>query len=388
MSRAERKALLQRIEQLRGTRVVAYVTGDRQPTPAQIGDDALRPMYEHLRAIGHVPELDLLIYSRGGAIDVPWRVVTALRRTAEKWNVLIPFRAHSAATLIALGADKIVLGRHGELGPIDPRMSIQRVVPQPGGPPALLQDEVSVEDVFAYLRFVRDRAGLSDQAALSMGLAKLADRLDPVSLGSAHRTHSHIRDVARRMLLSRSEPPNEQVTGTIIETLAERVYAHGHAIGMTEAASIGLPVEAAGNDLDDAMWSLLQQIEQDLKLLEPVDPVVALSTNDPYREDGVIALVESTWAVHEFAGQLEIRGRRAVPPSLSVTLNLSLNLPPGVAPQQLPQAVQQVLQQMVQQAQQTLLQQAQQAVQQALQQQAPLTGWEAGFRGGLWRRSD
>jgi hypothetical protein len=30
--------------------------------------------------------LDLFIYSRGGAIDVPWRIVTALRQTSDEWR--------------------------------------------------------------------------------------------------------------------------------------------------------------------------------------------------------------------------------------------------------------------------------------------------------------
>jgi ClpP class serine protease len=72
-------------------------------------------MHDHVRALGHVDKLDVFIYSRGGAIDVPWRLATALRGTADEWNVLVPFRANSAATLLALGADEIVLGRQGEL---------------------------------------------------------------------------------------------------------------------------------------------------------------------------------------------------------------------------------------------------------------------------------
>jgi hypothetical protein len=48
--------------------------------------------------MGHVARLDVFIYSRGGAIDVPWRIATALRTAADEWNILIPFRANSAAT--------------------------------------------------------------------------------------------------------------------------------------------------------------------------------------------------------------------------------------------------------------------------------------------------
>jgi hypothetical protein len=383
MPRENRKTLIEQIEEARGSRVLAYVTGDRPPAAAQIGDDAVRPMYSHLREMGHVEKLDLLIYSRGGAIDVPWRIVTALRQTSDKWNILVPFRANSAATLIALGADQIVLGRQGELGPIDPIMSIQRALPQPNGPPVMQQENMSVEDVMAYTKFIHERAGLSDQEALSNALSKLTERLDAVGLGNVYRTHLHIRDVALRMLQSHKKPVSEREMEAIIETLAEQVYAHGHAIGLTEAKAIGLPVVRAEDALDELMWKLLNEYEQDMKLLEPIDPVSALGQNDEYTEDAVIALIESTWSAHEHAGVVEIKARRQQPPNLNVALNLNLQLPQGINPQQAA-GVQQMLQGM----QQQILQQAQQAVQDALRQQAPLIGVEAGFRGGRWRKVD
>jgi hypothetical protein len=383
MAREDRKALIEQIEDARGSRVLAYVTGDRAPAPAQIGDDAVRPMYDHLRDMGHVEKLDLLIYSRGGAIDVPWRIVTALRRTSDEWNILVPFRANSAATLIALGADNIVLGRQGELGPIDPIMTIQRVVPQPGGGQIGVQDVLSVEDVMAYTKFIHERAGLSDQDALSTALSKLTDRLDAVGLGNVYRTHLHIRDVALRMLQSRREPVSERAMASIIETLAERVYAHGHAIGLTEAEAIGLPVAPADEALDDLMWDLLNQYETDMRLLDPVDPHVAVAAADLFQEDGVIAVIESTAMVHEHSGAVEIRARRQQPPNLNVALNLNIQLPPGLNPQQ-----QAAMQQAMQAVQQQIIQQAQEAVQQAMREQAPLVGFDAGFRGGRWVRSD
>lgn len=383
MPREKRKALIQQIEDARGSRVLAYVTGDRAPASAQIGDDAVRPMYAHLREMGHVEKLDLLIYSRGGAIDVPWRIVTALRQTSDVWNILVPFRANSAATLVALGADAIILGRQGELGPIDPIMTIQRMVPQPGGGQALVQEQMSVEDIMAYTKFIQERARLSDQEALSNALSKLTDRLDAVGLGNVYRTHLHIRDVALRMLQSRREPVSERAMAAIIETLAERVYAHGHAIGLTEAKAIGLPVEAADDDLDVAMWELLGQYEDDMKLLEPIDPVQAVGNEDLFTESATIAMIESTWAVHEHAGEIEVRARRQPPPNLNVALNLNVQLPAGLNPQD-----QAALQQLLQASQQQILEQAQSAVQQALREQAPLAGVEAGFRGGRWKRSD
>ncbi len=383
MPREARKALIEHIEQARGSRVLVYVTGDRSPAAAQIGDDAVRPMYSHLREMGHVEKLDLFIYSRGGAIDVPWRIVTALRQTSDEWSILVPFRANSAATLIALGADQIVLGRGGELGPIDPIMSIQRTLPQPGGGQIAVQENLSVEDIMAYTKFIHERAGLSDQEALSTALSKLTDRLDAVGLGNVYRTHLHIRDVALRMLQSHKAPVTEREMASIIETLAERVYAHGHAIGLKEAKALGLPVEAAEETLDDLMWRLLGEYERDMKLLEPLDPVTALGADDLYTEEAVIALIESTWGAHEHAGTVEVRAHRQQPPNLNVALNLNVQLPQDLAPEQ-----QVAMQQLLQAAQQQIIQEAQRAVQEALRQQAPLLGVEAAFRGGLWRKVD
>jgi Serine dehydrogenase proteinase len=388
MARKERKALIKKLQEHRESRVITYITGDRPPVTAQIADDAIRPLYEHIREIGHVPKLDLFIYSRGGATDVPWRIVNALRNASDTWEILVPFRANSAATMIALGADKIIMGQHGELGPIDPTISMQRVMGLPGGgQPTVVQDSVSVEDVMAFVRFAQDRVGLSDQSAMSESLEKMTQRLDAVSLGNVYRTHSHIRDVARRILLSQKTPPKEQTLATIVETLAERVYAHGHAVELRDAIEIGLIAEAADKDEDPVMWDLLVEYEEAMKLREPVDPATKVAQSDVYSEPAIISMIESDVAVHEFAGQLEVRAKRQMPANMNVNVNLNLTLPANINPAQLTQQAQQVLQQIVQQATQAITPAAMQAVQQALQQQAPLVAVEPAFRNGVWKRS-
>lgn len=388
MARAERKALIEKIEQVRGSKVLCYVTGDRAPTLSQIGDDAVRPMYEHLRALKKVDKLDFFIYSRGGAMDVPWRFVSAFRHTADEWNILVPFRANSAATLIALGADQIVLGAQGELGPIDPIMSVMRLVPGPGGQGSMAQDNIPVEDVMAYVRFVQERAGLSDQTALVASLSKLLERIDAVALGNMYRTHSHIRDVARRILLSRKKPAAERILATIIETLAEKVYAHGHAIDAKTASDIGLPVESADDSLDALMWALLNDYETELRLLSPVDPMAAIAGTDLFAEPATIAVLESAAFIHEFKGEAQVRAMRQMPPTLNVNMTIQIASPPLGPNGQPVVPPQQYLQQILGQAQPALMQLAQAAVNEALRAQAPVQGVQASFVGGSWVRSD
>ncbi|MDE0669941.1 MAG: hypothetical protein OXI48_13085 [bacterium] len=385
VSMVGRQREIAEIERIRDSRVITYVTGDRNPVAARIGDDAVRPFFDVLRELGPAETLDLFIYSRGGAIEVPWRIASALRQYAPKWRVLIPFRANSAATLLALGADEIVLGRHGELGPIDPILSIQHRPGAPGHPDLTpLDDAINVEDVMAYLRFVREQVGLTDQSALAESLGRLAERLDAVGLGSVYRTRSHIRDVAHRMLISRQRPPNERVMETIVETLASRVYAHGHAIGFSEARDIGLPVVEANGALEAAMWTLLCKYEDDLKLREPIDPGGRILDSDRFVDETPIAVVESTRTRYEFRGSLDIRAVRQMPSSLNVTLNLNLPLPPNVDPSQISAEMSVVAEQMRAQIQPL----AQQAVNEALGAQAPVVGIDVKFRDGRWTRVD
>ena len=69
-----------------------------------------------------IKTIDFYLYSLGGNLDTPWPIISVLREYCESLNVLIPYKAFSATTLTALGADRIVMSRKGELGPIDPQM--------------------------------------------------------------------------------------------------------------------------------------------------------------------------------------------------------------------------------------------------------------------------
>jgi hypothetical protein len=283
---------------------------------------------------------------------------------------------------LALGADEIVMGPQAELGPIDPIMNIRR----PGADGQSMIDEaVNVEDVMSYVRFVKERLELADPQALGESFGKLADRLDAITLGNAYRTHSHIREVARRMLASRSEPAEDSTMKSIIETLAEKVYAHGHAIAREEASSLGLPIVNASMELDSLMWELMEHYEDLMSTRDPVDPAEAVRTVDEWREPGVVSAIESSWGVHQFSGEFVVRGQRQMPGNLQINVNIPMNLPAGVNPAALPQQVQQLLQQMLQEAQAGLVTQAQQAVEEAMKAQAPLVGAEVAFRGGAWR---
>jgi len=80
----------------------------------------------------HDRRLDLLITSPGGSAEATESIVVYLRARFDHIRAIIPVAAMSAATMLALGCDEIVMGAHSQLGPIDP----QFVINTPDGPRA------------------------------------------------------------------------------------------------------------------------------------------------------------------------------------------------------------------------------------------------------------
>jgi len=69
--------------------------------------------------------LDLILHSPGGTAEAAESIVEYLRGRFPGLRVIVPVAAMSAATMMAMAADEIVLGAHSQLGPIDPQLTIQ-----------------------------------------------------------------------------------------------------------------------------------------------------------------------------------------------------------------------------------------------------------------------
>jgi membrane-bound ClpP family serine protease len=66
-----------------------------------------------------------MVHTLGGSGETAEKIVEMCRRHCDgEFRVIVPNMAKSAGTLVALGADKIVMGYCSELGPIDPQVRI------------------------------------------------------------------------------------------------------------------------------------------------------------------------------------------------------------------------------------------------------------------------
>lgn len=75
-------------------------------------------------------QLDLILHSPGGSPDAAESIMAYLRQRFDHIRGVIPLAAMSAATMMALACDELVMGAHSQLGPVDPQIT----VPTPEGP--------------------------------------------------------------------------------------------------------------------------------------------------------------------------------------------------------------------------------------------------------------
>lgn len=76
-------------------------------------------LYGILQSIGKVERLSLFIKSDGGFGEASLRMVNVLRQFVGELTAVVPLECASAATMLALGADKILMGPLAQLSAVD-----------------------------------------------------------------------------------------------------------------------------------------------------------------------------------------------------------------------------------------------------------------------------
>ncbi len=292
-----RLKLIQEIEAKRGSQVVVYVTSYR---PGQYGAGSVessdvRIIEKHLQALGldKSGDLDLFICTPGGLAIVPWALVTLIREYLGKrrFATLVPAKAMSAGTKICLGADEIIMGPGGSLGPIDTQYGY-----------------MSVEDIEAYLAVARRWSVLSWLVG-NKTFAQLTEWMPPTLIGRLHRARSEGERVAMRLLGSRRRPLSRSTNRRISKYLLNQVGLHGQSIRRKEARSIGMSFvrDAENAGISGHMAQLFNAYEELMALDRPFarprlpDPVmesnpdlVDFDVTGEHTMDIPAAVVEST----------------------------------------------------------------------------------------------
>ncbi|MBU4141497.1 hypothetical protein KKE99_01330 [Patescibacteria group bacterium] len=262
--------LIKQIEKARNSKVITYVTSDRQgPVNARVAMDVIPIFSRQLRKIGKVPKIDLFLYSSGGDTMVPWRLVSMIREYADNFSVLVSYKSHSAATMIALGADEIVMTDLAELSPIDPSTANVFNPADPANPQNKIP--ISVEDVMAYFDLAKNKFGIKSDAELAKIFNKFTEsnpQIHPLALGNVNRIHNLIRMLAKSLLRSHKKRMTDNEIAVIVDYFTEKLYSHQYFIGRREAKDdLGLKnVVNADSVLSKLMAELYEEYKKEMGL--------------------------------------------------------------------------------------------------------------------------
>lgn len=290
MGKSERLNIIQKIQDERKSCLITYVTSARQGLDVPMAMDSIRKIYEHLVKIGGAKkehDIDLFIFSNGGDGTVPWRLVTLIREYAKKFSVIIPYRAFSAATLTALGADAIVMHPMGMLGPTDPTVTNAFNPTSANGQ----QIGISVEDVTAYISLIKEDVGIRHEDELVQAFNKLAEQVHPLALGNVKRHLSQSRMMAKKLLSLHMDLKDEHKIYEIVDSLTSKLFYHGHPINRDEAKEhVGLlNVEDPTGLLEDLIWELYVEYETEMQMEVPFNPAKEIFVNFPTLAPGETA---------------------------------------------------------------------------------------------------
>ncbi len=335
MSYAERAGALRSLEAARQSRILAYFLSDRETFPpgapgfaTMLSTEPQLIIVELLKEIGYVDRLDLFLYTRGGATECVWPLVVVLREHCKTLSVIVPFRAHSAGTMICLGADEVIMTDFAELSPIDPTTGNQFNPRDPTNP--LNQFGISVEDVVAYFKLSEDLAQIRDEANRLEVFKQLTTNVHPLALGNVQRVYLLIRRLAQRLLsLHMDENEQSKLINDIIEGLTTQFYSHVHAVLRKEAqALLGDWVKAPTEAERPIIEGLLDMYVADLRLTERYSVPAEMGQNPLADVTATGAYLETTTQSYAHETVMTISQRANVPPGFPIAGSGSLG--PGV----------------------------------------------------------
>jgi len=247
--RYQRQELIKAIDQNEGTHLICYVGG----LTAEIDRNDIIAFVDMLHNIPDNAPIDLMLNTCGGDVDACEKLVSYIHaKTGDsEFRVIVPDLAKSAGTLMALGANRIIMSETSELGMIDPQFPMKDV-----------HGNEFMHSVTQYLESYEQhcetmRRSPSDPVALLM-----LDGFDAKTVKKFQGIRDRVRTFAEDML-KRQGAPASSISHELMSS--SRWKTHGQPIGHASAKQIGLAVEylAPSSERWSRYWNLycLQRLE-------------------------------------------------------------------------------------------------------------------------------
>ena len=246
LGRWRRRKLIREIEAETGRRLLCYVSVDPSVVPRDAYD-----FTQLVQTVDSGASITLLLDSPGGDVDSAEKIVQILRGVCQPpsgpsgdLEVVVPYRAKSAATLIALGADRILMSDSSELGPIDPQFKYAN-----GSLAA-----------FAVIRAYERAEERSRRHPNNPAFAEALAKFDPVLIEVMRLAVSRSRACAERLLKRQG---GNYTAAPAILTDVDRFPSHGQTIDWRTALEIGIP-QVRPIDQASPLWQRYWRLYCDL----------------------------------------------------------------------------------------------------------------------------
>lgn len=245
--------LIRAIQELTGRKLILYVANFTHPLGGIHLSDVL-PFEEILRTTDS-PSVDFLLNSPGGEINATEKLVTMLRKTFDNIRVIVPNRAKSAATMIALASDQVIMGYLSELGPIDSQI----LVPNPDGTIRL----IPAQSVIDGIELLGSRIAKAKKEGTPLEhYVSMAYRVDPSLWDLAIKAQELSSQFAQKWLTKfmckGDEKLAEEITSKFMDVT--KFLSHGRMISTEDAKGI-LPKDAVIElGRDDPLWNIIWEL--------------------------------------------------------------------------------------------------------------------------------
>ena len=274
MPREERFEIINKIQEKRKSKLLCYLTSDRQNASAYIAKDILSIFSDHL-SLNQYDKIDLLIFTLGGDVSAAFGLNRLLREYTDNLNAFIPDKCHSAGTLFSLGCNAIYMGKASSLGPIDPSIN------DPLNPTVEINGKaqkinLSVESLSGFKDLVRNEWNISENSHLMEILKSLTDKVHPLALGNIYRTNLQINTLAKTLLEQHRN--DEENISNIVYKLTKGLGSHDYLIFRKEAQSILGDQIIIDEEINQLMRSLYKDFANEMELGRPFDPNLIISS--------------------------------------------------------------------------------------------------------------
>jgi len=245
---AQRKELIKKIQGITEAKLIVY-TANPNFSPNFIDQNDIRFINDLLQSIGDVKKLDLMLNSPGGEPEIAEKIAMMCRAHCQTFRVIVPNSAKSAATMIALASDRIVMGYLSEIGPIDPQIRV-----------------VTPEGRFHFVpahSYIDSFKGLQQQIVQGTpphAVIPSLQQLRPELIDMCLKAIAFSRQFAENWLSKYMLRHNVEKAREVAKELAniQRWLSHGKVINCKDARELGILVEEVPKDSE--LWKLIWEL--------------------------------------------------------------------------------------------------------------------------------